>query len=394
MSKGKDSVTFRQEGLLNLTWVSLSRSGVAILLRRGDLAPLGTIRDLSRPEMLRLPDCATPRPGERVVWYNDSLKRSGIYLGYGPRANPIIQPSEGLQVSLASFNELRLEDPFQRQAPVWGALEPAQLVKPRDVEQTKLKELLQRRIPPGPRYIDVIEEIWQRGYEIFLVGGTVRDVVGGSLAHDVDLVTSFPLRHALPLLERMFRGKPSIDDDNGFIRLGGPERDGAPFIDLKSFVYRQPGSSEAVFSGNIARDLKHRDFACNAIYYDPINEVFLDPSGSGLNTAEAKELRVICDPNERSPYHLATIAIRFLKFRTRGFHYSNETAAQIKGLYLPHIDAMRDSTLRTYLKRQLLGKVPKEEQQATLQLFTDALKELDAFDLWTSRIEALIGGLE
>ncbi len=339
---------------------------------------------------LKLPDCPTPRTGEEVVWYTDAFRRAGTYVGYGPGARPIIQTTDGLTVTLESFDELRLLHPFNRKPPIWSSLLSSHIVKPHEAERQKLQELLQRRIPPGPRYIDLIEEIWSRGYETFVVGGTVRDIVSGGTAHDVDLVTSLPLRRAVPLLSRMYRSEPSIDEENGYVRLGGPWKDGAPFIDLKSFVFRQPGGSEAVFSANIERDTKHRDFACNAIYYDPINDVLLDPSGVGLHTAEAKELRIVCDPEVRPPYFRATIAIRFIKFCARGFSYSETTAAEIRSIYLPELSAMKNSNILSFVQRQVLNKIPTELKADTVQEIGQAFHKIGAGDIWNSRVAPML----
>jgi hypothetical protein len=275
---------------------------------------------------------------------------------------------------------------------MWNGLASGQIVRPRDHEREKLQRLLEQRIPPGPRYIDLVEEIWNRGYEIFLVGGTVRDIVCGGESHDIDLVTSMPLRHAVSVLTRMFRSNPSIDEENGFVRLGGPLKDGAPFIDLKSFVFRQPGSSEAIFAGNIERDIKHRDFACNAIYYDPINDVLLDPSGAGLRTAEAKELAIVFDPEVRPPYFRATIAIRFIKFRTRGFTYSDTTAAEIRSTYLPELSAMKNSNILSFVRRQVLGKTPRELRAQVIHQMGEVFEELGAGELWRTRVAPILEG--
>lgn len=335
---------------------------------------------------LQLPPCPTPRNGEPVVWYNDCLRRRGTYVGFGPEARPIIQTADGLTVTLEGFDELRLERPFSRSLPIWAGLDGGRIVRPSGGEKAKLQQLLSRTIPPGPRYIDLIEEIWNRGYETFLVGGTVRDVVAGKDGNDVDLVTSMPLKHAVPLLTRMFRSDPSIDEKNGFVRLGGPWKDGAPFIDLKSFVFRQPGSDEAVFASDIVRDHQHRDFACNAIYYDPINDALLDPSSHGIRCAEEMELEVVCDSSCRPPFHLATIAIRFVKFCARGFVYSDNTKTLIKATYLPALAAMKDSNIFSVMSRQVLSKTPVENHPQTLDQFGAVFEQLDATEVWTVRI--------
>jgi tRNA nucleotidyltransferase/poly(A) polymerase len=85
------------------------------------------------------------------------------------------------------------------------------VIRPLQQERDALLGLLNRHIPPGPTYLELIEEVWNRGYEIFLVGGTVRDVMAGLKSQDVDMVTSIPLDRAIPLLASMYRHEPSVN---------------------------------------------------------------------------------------------------------------------------------------------------------------------------------------
>lgn len=354
--------------------------------------PVGTAaaREFVAPQELRLPSCPLPRPGEEVVWYTDAFKRAGVYLGHAPGGKPIVQPADGIPVSLRTFSDVRLADPFSRRSPIWADLPATTLVRPSAAEAKSFRALLSCRIPPGPSYMDLIEEVWHRGFEIFLVGGTVRDVLAGGEANDVDLVTSMPLRLAVPLLTSMYRSQPKIDEDNGYVRLAGPADDGAPYIDLKTLVYRGPGTREAVFGCDIRRDMRHRDFACNSVYYDPINEVLLDPSGAGVRTAEARELEIVFDPEGRAPYFRAMLILRAGKFRLRGYTYSVSTVTDLQSVYLPDFVVMKDSDILAYAHRQIFAKLPAHKREDVVPLFEGVFRELGATELWDNRVSALI----
>jgi tRNA nucleotidyltransferase/poly(A) polymerase len=87
----------------------------------------------------------------------------------------------------------------------------------------------------------------------------------------------------------MYRIAPKADERalrNGHLRLGGRPGSREPFADLSAFKFTHPGEQNAIFSADVARDLGFRDFACNAVYYDPINHVYIDPSGVGITDAE------------------------------------------------------------------------------------------------------------
>jgi hypothetical protein len=345
-----------------------------------------TEREILKREDLKLPNCPIPRPGEEVVWYTDAARRTGVYLGYGPGSRPIVNSDLGFPDILRSFEDIRLLNPENRLGPIWDTLPAGTIHRPYVEETTKFKELLLRKIPPGPSYLELIHEIWYRGFEVFLVGGTVRDIIAGGESKDVDLVTTMPLKLALPLLTNMFRGTPSIDDKNGFVRLGGTPKSRDPFIDLKCFVYKEPGTDQAVFSGNFDRDIRHRDFACNSVYYDPVNNALFDPRQRGIQTAEERVLEVVCDWTLRGSYSRATIVIRLCKFVTRGFTYTDQTASEIHANFLADLDAMKTSQIANYINVQFFSKDPAATRATILAAIEKAFIELKAETTWRTRI--------
>jgi hypothetical protein len=265
----------------------------------------------------------------------------------------------------------------------------ANVIKPLQQERDALLSLLSRHIPPGPTYLELIEEIWHRGYEIFLVGGTVRDVIAGLKSHDVDLATSIPLNRAIPLLKSMYRHEPSVNNQRGFVRLGGTPASGDPFIDLKAMIHSNPGTPDAVFSDNLEQDLRHRDFACNAIYYDPINEIFIDPSGCGVEGAELRLLHLVCDPS-RPPFYKAQIVLRFFKFAVRGFSFTEATGTSIRESFLPSLSAMPKSALVGYMRAQLLSKTPQDQHEQVLDGLRVSMQSFGADATWRDLIEPLV----
>jgi hypothetical protein len=145
------------------------------------------------PHVVTLPPCLLPRPGEEVIWYSDSTRRSGILVGRDINGCPVIENNYKSTQTLDSYDQIRLSRPDNRKGPNWTNLESrAKVIKPLQKERDALLSMLNRHIPPGPTYLELIEEIWNRGHEVFLVGGTVCDVIAGLKTQDVDLVTSIP----------------------------------------------------------------------------------------------------------------------------------------------------------------------------------------------------------
>lgn len=339
---------------------------------------------------LRLPHCPTPRPDDAVLWYSDARPVRGKFIGHAPEGKPIVTTEFNNIYMLPSFDYLRILDPYNCKGANWEDLETNALVQsPTNPELNEFNRILSQRIPPGPQYIELITEIWNRGYEIFLVGGTVRDVIAGTHTNDVDLVTSMPLTRAMALLESMYRRKPSVSIENGFVRLGGVPGSGDPFIDLRMFTHHEPGTPNARFGSRFDLDLRHRDFACNAVYYDPINEALIDPSGIGIKDAEQKNLCIVCDIARRAPFHLAQIFIRFYKFVNRGFTAPDNTVQRIHAEFRAAFPAMHKSLRIRYIKTQILSKLPKVEHEEALNGFRDRMIEYGDKNAWDQYIEPI-----
>ena len=339
-------------------------------------------RRLLSKHRLDLPLAATPRPGDHVTWYVDAQRASGLYVGHGAEAEPIVANSFGSNTRLPSFDCLRLSSPRIRVGPNWQKLPEACFLAPRKEERDRFAELLGQRIPPGPTYLELIEEIWYRGYEVYVVGGTVRDVISGHKSNDVDIVTTMPVVKFELLLKSMFRRQVSLSARNGFARLGGKGSNGDPFIDLKLFCHGGTGTADALFGSDFGLDLSLRDFACNAIYYDPINEVLVDPSQRGIKDAETRILCLVCNSSARSPQALGQVAIRYFKFLMRGFSGDSESDKKMMKNFVPCISALTVTDRIGYVKRQVLGKIPTEQHAIAIRQLEAVMRNNNCSGLW------------
>ncbi len=167
-------------------------------------------------------------------------------------------------------------------------------------------------IPPAEHHIhpdiicsrakDVIRRLQKAGYEAYLVGGCVRDLLLDRVPKDFDIATSArpedirKLFNSCRLIGRRFRlahiyyGRdylevatfraPHADDDEG----GKTDDDGRIIHDN---VY-----------GTLEEDVWRRDFTINALFYDPIGGDLLDFVG-GLEDLRAGRIRLIGDPEKR-----------------------------------------------------------------------------------------------
>jgi hypothetical protein len=346
------------------------------------------------PLALKLPNCSIPRPGDIVVWYQNLMPYRGSVIGHKWDGRPIVRNHLGLTYELSSFDCIRIENPFTRVGPNWCYLpEKAKIVEPFPEEIEKFDELLNRRIPPSPTYMELINEIWNRGFEIYLVGGTVRDVLAGKTSKDIDFVTTMPLHQAFPLVKSMYNKPNNLENKalfNGHIRLGGTPYSGDPFIDLCVFKLHLPGTRDAVFTSDFVRDVGHRDFACNSVYYEPVNKVLIDPVGEGIKDAINRRLSLVIDTTSRNSYQIGQVIIRFFKFFARGFEPSEEGCSNfINEQITPCLSAMTGIQRIQYIRTQILSKYAEAEHEEKLDEFQSKFVEFGAEDPWNEFIEPL-----
>lgn len=122
----------------------------------------------------------------------------------------------------------------------------------------------------------VLKTLQSAGFDAYLVGGCVRDMLSDKSPKDWDITTQ-----ATPLkIQELFPdsfytntfgtvGVKTTDPDVGVIEVTPYRTEGA-YSDG-----RRP--DEVSFTQDIEEDLKRRDFTVNAIAYNPINDVFIDP---------------------------------------------------------------------------------------------------------------------
>jgi tRNA nucleotidyltransferase (CCA-adding enzyme) len=149
--------------------------------------------------------------------------------------------------------------------------------------------------------VELCKTLRDAGYEAWLVGGAVRDLLRGKPAKDFDVATS-----AQPAdVTRIFGRKRTIPtgEKHGTVTVL-TERDGVR-QHVEVTTYRGEGAytdgrrpDEVTFVSSLDEDLKRRDFTMNAIAYDPLDDVLADPYGGQADLA-ARRIRAVGDPLER-----------------------------------------------------------------------------------------------
>jgi poly(A) polymerase len=145
-----------------------------------------------------------------------------------------------------------------------------------------------------------VRELQEAGYEAFIVGGSVRDLLLGKVPKDFDVATSATPEEVLGvfprcrLIGRRFRlahvRKAGVLIEVATFRAGDADSDGIDKDNgriVRDNVY-----------GSVEEDAIRRDFTINALFLDPVSGDIRDYVGGYRDLAE-RRLQLIGDPDVR-----------------------------------------------------------------------------------------------
>ena len=202
------------------------------------------------------------------------------------------------------------------------------------------------------RALDVVHTLQQAGYEAYIVGGAVRDLLLGLAPKDFDVATNATPEQVKSLFRRAFiigrrfrivhvvygRGREhEVIEVSTFRAYLDNAQAEAVTGNEKSSKHELAGMKHAVdASGRVLRDnvwgpmdedAARRDFSVNAMYYDPRTQRVIDYH-HGIRDAQKKTLRMIGDAATRyreDPVRIIR-AVRFgAKLSRLGFQFDAKT---------------------------------------------------------------------
>lgn len=128
------------------------------------------------------------------------------------------------------------------------------------------------------------------GHQLYLVGGSVRDALLGSLGHDLDFTTSASPDQTHELLKRFTHSTWDIGKEFGTIGALKRAEEQDWQIEVTTFradIYRSESRKpEVSFGDTIDGDLLRRDFTVNAMAVDISTRSFVDPYGGLADLAD------------------------------------------------------------------------------------------------------------
>ncbi len=175
--------------------------------------------------------------------------------------------------------------------------------------------------------VRVVKTLKDAGFETYIVGGAVRDLLVGMRPKDFDVATDATPEQVKALFRRAFiigrrfrlvhvvfgRGREHetievstfrayLDNTASETAVPGPKEAAKPARSDSADKKHVVDAAGRVLRDNVwgpqIEDAARRDFTINAMYYDPVTQTVVDYHG-GLADVRAKCLRMIGDPETR-----------------------------------------------------------------------------------------------
>ncbi|MFM9879628.1 MAG: polynucleotide adenylyltransferase PcnB [Burkholderiaceae bacterium] len=210
------------------------------------------------------------------------------------------------------------------------------------------------------RALDVVHTLKAGGFEAYIVGGAVRDLLVGLRPKDFDVATNATPEQVKGLFRRAFIIGRRFRIVHVVYGRGRQDRGLSEVIEVSTFrAYLDNAAAEQVAgnektskselagmthavdsTGRVLRDnvwgpqdedATRRDFTINAMYYDPERQVVVDYHG-GIKDAKKRLLRMIGDPATRyreDPVRIIRAARFAAKLNGLGFKLDAKTAAPL-----------------------------------------------------------------
>lgn len=191
---------------------------------------------------------------------------------------------------------------------------------------------------------DICESLNKAGFEAYMVGGSIRDIIMDLETSDFDIATN-----ALPdQISSVFpQAKPYGNFGTMLVMAEGAKVEITPYRD--DAPGRKPNYT---FGGSIFTDLARRDFTINSIAYNPLTNELLDPFG-GMEDIKSGIIR--CTGSTERIWEDPLRAMRAARFQAQlGFKIESSTLYALKA-HAELLDSISKERIRDELIKLITG---------------------------------------
>lgn len=136
------------------------------------------------------------------------------------------------------------------------------------------------------------------GYEVFVVGGAVRDYILGETPHDIDFATNATPEKIEECMKRNGIFTTDVGKKYGTIVAYADGEEFEITTYRKEQGYEDGRHPDVTYAQSIEEDLSRRDFTMNAMAMDPFTEEIIDPFG-GMEDIKERVLSFVGNAEDR-----------------------------------------------------------------------------------------------
>ena len=163
-------------------------------------------------------------------------------------------------------------------------------------------------VSPPDQVLWIWRTLEEAGFETWIVGGAIRDILLGRPADDWDFATKARPKEIMAA----FRRTVPIGVDHGTVGVLAPDGTLYEVTTFRRDVETFGRRAVVEFADSIEEDLSRRDFTLNALAWHPDSDKLLDP-WNGTNDLSEQILRTVGDPDKRFTEDLLRV-LRALRF--------------------------------------------------------------------------------
>lgn len=138
----------------------------------------------------------------------------------------------------------------------------------------------------------IMRILLDKGYEVYYVGGCVRDSLLNIESLDEDLVTNASVEEMIDIFRPHFSFVDEVGKTFGVLIV-----DGIEIAQYRSEVYNKVSKPDIKLVNSLEEDSERRDFTINAIYKG-IDSVLIDPQ-NGVIDIEKRIIKAVGNPDDR-----------------------------------------------------------------------------------------------
>ena len=188
--------------------------------------------------------------------------------------------------------------------------------------------------------LDAAHKLIDAGYDAYMIGGSVRDLIMGTEAMDYDITTNASNEAIMEVLGDVTFHGIATGHEFAIVHYGDEIVDVASCINIPASYHGIQGvpdfNPDSLYSDNIVADSFQRDLTMNAIYYDVATGDLVDFHG-GLHDIREGILDTMLD----AKVELDTdprVAVRAMRFKARyGARFSDRLEAEMRERAPEHV---------------------------------------------------------